>query len=123
MNTLKLMMITALTLSTSLAFAESGTCSGKTKDGKAVKISYFTNGYSDDNIDYYAKISVAGGSDATYALSIGTPSISGDATSKSKKAGLDYGSANLVFSANKKSVSGNIGSEELENLPCSYSAN
>jgi hypothetical protein len=31
-------------------------------------VHYFTNGYSDDNIDFYGKIKIGNANEATYAL-------------------------------------------------------
>src|SRR4051812_31207088 len=78
------------------AFAESGTCRGTATNGSELKIRYFTNGYSDDNIDFYAKISVDSSGDATYALYFnGRGVLKGEATEKSRKAKLDFGKATL----------------------------
>lgn len=101
-------------------FAESGTCSGKTTNGKAVSVKYFTNGYSDDNIDYYGKIKVGNSPEVTYALYGTTAGLEGEPTSKSKRRGLDLGKAEFKMPANKKSLSGSIGQDEIKNIPCSY---
>ena len=118
---MKILLILASIISTQ-AFAESGNCSGLTTSRKAISISYFTNGYADNNIDYYAKINLANRGEAVYALSVGSADISGEATQKSKAVGLDYGNAILVLSEEKTQISGSIGNEKFE-LNCTYREN
>ncbi len=116
----KLLIAALVACRTSSAFAESGTCKGKTSNNEGISITYFTNGYSDDGVDYYAKININKKGPATYALSIGSGVIIGDATRKSINAGLDYGHAEIKFSKNQKLLSGGVGINKFVNLVCSY---
>ena len=115
-----LVTLSLLVLSSAI-YAESGNCVGKTTDGRKISVTYFTNGYSDDNIDFYAKIKLGSEGPATYALSVSSgDELEGDATNKSKHAGFDFGSARLRRSSDNLSMSGDIGGVEFKNLRCSY---
>ena len=103
-----------------MAHAESGSCLGKTESGKIVSIQYFTNGYSDNNIDYYAKMKIGNSEVATYALYASSSHLEGEVTRKSQQAGVDLGKAELTLSSDKKALSGSVGEESFRSIPCSY---
>ena len=104
---------------TPFAIAESGHCVGSAKTGEAVSISYFTNGYSDNAVDYYAKIRIGSKPVSTYALFVSAEGLNGTATTKSIRLGLNLGVAELYLAPDKTTLSGTVGKVELGLLKCS----
>lgn len=116
---MKIVLLSLLILSASVqAVAEDGACVGKTKSGKMISVYYFTNGYTDDNIDYYGKISISRSSPTTYALYATASGMQGEATKFSKNQGLDLGAVKLQISPDRKVMNGVVGQEEFAGLSC-----